>query len=141
MNFLKLIRLPNLLIIALAQYLVRFAIIIPILEAYNLTSAVSEINFFLVVLSTVLIAAGGYIINDYHDLQIDLINKPSKVIISKKVSKKASINLYGIVSLSGVAIGVYLSFFQNIFLLWQINILSAVLLLIYSSYLKKITFK
>ncbi|MEP7170886.1 MAG: UbiA family prenyltransferase, partial [Bacteroidota bacterium] len=138
MNFLKLIRLPNLFIIALAQYLIRYTIIIPILATYNLASSVSEINFFLVVLSTVLIAAGGYIINDYYDLQIDLINKPEKIIVSKQVTKKQSVNFYALLSLTGIAIGVYLSFFQNIFLLWQINILSAVLLLVYSSFLKKI---
>jgi 4-hydroxybenzoate polyprenyltransferase len=121
MIFLKLVRLPNLLIIACTQYLIRYTIIIPILAAYNLTTAVSEINFFLLVLSTVLIAAGGYVINDYHDRQIDMINKPSKVIIGKQISKKQS----------------YLSFFQNIFLLWQINLISVALLWLYSSMLKK----
>src|SRR3954469_11447769 len=124
MKFLKLIRFPNLLIIAVTQYLVRYTIILPILAAYNLTSAVSDINFFLIVVSTVLIAAGGYIINDYHDLQIDLINKPAKVIVDKFISKKTCFNLYAGLSLSGIAIGIYLSFFQGIFLFWQINILS-----------------
>ncbi|HKR06686.1 MAG TPA: geranylgeranylglycerol-phosphate geranylgeranyltransferase [Bacteroidia bacterium] len=138
MNFLKLIRLPNLVIIALTQYLIRHTIIIPILAAYNLTSTVSEINFFLLVLSTVLIAAGGYVINDYYDLQIDLINKPSKVVIGKLVPKKQSMNFYVVLTLTGIAIGIYLSFFQNIFLLWQINILSVALLLLYSSVFKKV---
>jgi 4-hydroxybenzoate polyprenyltransferase len=138
MKFLKLIRFPNLLIIAVTQYLVRYTIILPILAAYNLTSAVSDINFFFIVVSTVLIAAGGYIINDYHDLQIDLINKPGKVIVDKFISKKTCFNLYAGLSLSGIAIGIYLSFFQGIFLFWQINILSFALLLIYSTTLKKV---
>ena len=137
MKFLELIRFTNLLIIALTQYLIRYTIILPILATYNLTSTVSEINFFLVVLSTVLIAAGGYIINDYHDLQIDLINKSEKVIVDKFISKKKCFNLYAGLSLSGIAIGVYLSFSQNIFLFWQISVFSFALLLVYSTTLKK----
>lgn len=138
MNFLKLIRLPNLLIIALTQYLIRFTIIIPILQVYNLTSSLSEINFFLLVLSTVLIAAGGYVINDYHDQQIDMINKPEKVIIGKLISKKQGINFHTILSLAGIAIGIYLSFIQNIAFLWQIDMLCVAFLWAYSSQLKKI---
>lgn len=138
MSFLRLIRLPNLFLIILTQYLIRYTIVIPILTAFGQASEVSETNFFLVVLSTVLIAAGGYIINDYYDLQIDRINKPEKVIIGNRVSKKQSINMYAATSLAGIAIGAYLSFFQDIFLLWQINFLSASLLLLYSSLFKKI---
>jgi 4-hydroxybenzoate polyprenyltransferase len=138
MNYLKLIRLPNLLIIALTQYLIRYTIIIPILTVYGLTSSLSEINFFLIVLSTILIAAGGYIINDYHDQQIDLINKPERVIIGKTVSKKQGIIFYAALSATGIAIGIYLSFVHNVPLIWQINFISAALLWLYSSMLKKI---
>ncbi|MEO5570011.1 MAG: geranylgeranylglycerol-phosphate geranylgeranyltransferase [Bacteroidia bacterium] len=138
MNFLRLIRLPNLLIIALTQYLVRYTIVLPILTAYHLISSVSEINFFLLVFSTVLIAAGGYLINDYHDYHIDLINKPSKVIIGKQFNNRQCMYSYTVLSVTGILIGVYLSFFQNIFLLWQIDILCVVLLFLYSSVLKKI---
>jgi 4-hydroxybenzoate polyprenyltransferase len=138
MNYLKLIRLPNLLIIALTQYLIRYTIIIPILTVYGLTSSLSEINLFLIVLSTILIAAGGYVINDYHDQQIDLINKPERVIIGKTVSKKQGVIFYAALSATGIAIGIYLSFVHNVPLIWQINFISAALLWLYSSMLKKI---
>ena len=56
-DFFRLIRFKNLLIIALSQYLVRYALIIPMTDSRSL----SDLQFFYLVLSTLFIAAAGYI--------------------------------------------------------------------------------
>ena len=67
LDFFSLIRIQNLLIIALTQYLIRYTLIISSTSAFSLT----DVQFLLLVLSTVFIAAGGNIINDYFDTKVD----------------------------------------------------------------------
>jgi 4-hydroxybenzoate polyprenyltransferase len=57
----------------------------------------------LLVLSTVLIAAGGYVINNILDQKTDAINKPNNVIIEKYSETNAY--LYMALTVVGVAIG------------------------------------
>ncbi len=66
----------------------RYCIIKPIFTAANITENIHGIYFWLVVLSYVFIAAAGYIINDYFDLNIDQINKPNKVIVATIISRR-----------------------------------------------------
>ena len=75
--FLKLIRLPNLLIIAFTQYMIRLCLVEPSLDLSNMYIQMSDLEFALLVLATVFVAAGGYVINDYFDVRIDRINKPN----------------------------------------------------------------
>lgn len=98
MYFLKLIRLPNLLMMVLTQFLVRYCIIIPAFQTeYNITGEfpdhLSKFDFSLLVLSTILIAAAGYIINDIFDITADEINKPESVVIGKKITEKSALSL------------------------------------------------
>ncbi len=69
---LKLMRWRNLLIIAWVQYLIRFAII----ESLNLPHVLNHAYFFLGVLCSFALAAGGYIINDLYVLEVDAFNRP-----------------------------------------------------------------
>ena len=62
--FFRLIRFPNLLILTLAMYLMRLMLVEPLLIMSHHAPIINSLNFFLLVLSTVIIAAGGYIIND-----------------------------------------------------------------------------
>ena len=151
MNFLKLVRFQNLLIIVLIQCLIQYVFIdhmyavinnyqtddnIPYLLSHNL----SHINFALLVFSTLLIASAGYIINDIYDLDSDLINKPERVTINKGISENSAFNLYMILTFIGILVGLYLS--------WQVQKNSfAILFLIissslyfYSTTLKQIAF-
>ncbi len=81
--FFRLIRWPNLLFIALTQSLFRYCILpFVYLEGHPGYESIklSEGLFFLLVTASVCIAAAGYIINDYFDVNIDQVNKSSKVI-------------------------------------------------------------
>lgn len=138
MKFLRLIRFPNLLMIALTQYLVMYTIITPILSDYHTGSSLSSVNFLILVLSTVCIAAGGYVINDFNDLSIDTINKPEKIKYNVEWYNKWCFSAYALFTIAGIAGGCYLTFFQDIKLALTIHILSAGLLWFYTPYLKKI---
>lgn len=110
---LKLFRWQNLLMVALTQYLFRYCIIQAVFNSAGKTLALSHLEFFLLVLATVLISAAGYAINDYFDLRIDRINKPDRIIIGRLIARRSAILSHWILSTLGVVIGVYLS--------WQVK--------------------
>jgi 4-hydroxybenzoate polyprenyltransferase len=92
MSWLRLIRWSNLLIILLTQLLVWGCVLVP-LQQYGDGTAflLTPLNFSLLCLSTILIAAAGYIINDYFDIRIDAINKPDKVILERQIPRRLAI--------------------------------------------------
>lgn len=115
-KYLKLIRLPNLLMVPFTMYLLRYGIIEPLLTyGYSphfdetLTLQFSNSLFFILVAINVLLGAAGYVINDYFDRKIDSINRPHKVIIGNTVHRRFAIILH--FTLNGVAVllGTYLS--------------------------------
>jgi len=121
---LQLTRFWNLTIIGLGQY---FAVIFFIDR-----NALFDIRLFLLSASTIMIAAAGYIINDYYDVKIDLINKPDRVVIGKSITRRFAIFFHTVLSAVGVGIGLLLG--------WKvgaINFFSATLLWWYSNNLKR----
>src|SRR3954471_20670119 len=120
-SFLKLIRFPNLLIIAFTQYAMRWGVIYPMIETVNrylfsvypqkitnphiIALQMTQFQFFLLVLSTVMIAAAGYIINDYFDTRIDRINKPADVIIDRHIKRRVAMGAHLVINFLGIGIG------------------------------------
>nr|WP_315179228.1 geranylgeranylglycerol-phosphate geranylgeranyltransferase [uncultured Flavobacterium sp.] len=105
MKFLKLIRYQNLLMLAFMQLIFRYVFF----KFQNIPLALADWQYGLLVLSTILIAAGGYVINNIFDQNTDTINKPSNVIVGKTISETNAYNLYIGLTVTGVAIGFYLS--------------------------------
>lgn len=130
---LKLIRWPNLLMIIFIQYLIRFSFT----EAMSLPHALDHWYFALGSLISVLLAAGGYVINDLYDLQTDALNKPDRITIGKKISEDFAWYFYfGSVILASA--GTYvLATKVEIDSLWMITPLAASLLYLYAYDLKK----
>ena len=110
------------------------------LSKSNPTLAINTIHFWLLCISTVLIAAGGNIINDYYDLKADQINKPSKVILSKNISKELGLKIYIALNFLALSLGLYLSFIFDTFWFACVHTFCILLLWFYSYYLKKILF-
>ncbi len=137
--FLKLIRIQNLLIIAFTQYVVRWCLIFPILKAQSsyYTLQLSEIQFFLLVLSTVLVAASGYIINDYFDVRIDKVNKPERLLIDKGVKRRVAMGAHHILNILAILIAIYVSFSIGVTKLAFIHFICASGLWFYSTTFKK----
>jgi 4-hydroxybenzoate polyprenyltransferase len=98
--FFKMIRLPNLIYIALTQALFQFCIYYPLYRGQ--IPATDTRSFILLVLSSVFIAAAGYIINDYFDINIDEVNKPQRMVVDKLISRRWAIAWHFILSTTGV---------------------------------------
>lgn len=107
--FLKLIRIWNLLFIALFQFLLRYCIILPVLEKNNIMPMLSTTNFIILVLSTITLAASGNVINDYFDIKADKINKPTKVIVDKHIERRTVVLIHVILTLFGIISGLFIS--------------------------------
>lgn len=132
----RLIRLPNLGMVVLTMYLMRWSLLIPILDLMGFKVQMTELNFFLLVLSTVLIAAAGNIINDYHDVSADRLNKPDKVVIDRLVGRRTGITLHFILSSLGVLLGVFLSVYHRLYWLIPVFLLAPVIIWFYSTSFK-----
>ena len=138
MNILRLIRFTNLFIVALTQYLLQYLILKPALAKVGLSPFLPDFPFFLLVLSTVLIAAGGYIINDIEDIDIDKLNKPlKKQIVGRIYPLSISWFFYAFLSILGFFISLYLAFYIHDFVQLIIYPLAVGLLWAYSKWLKK----
>ncbi|WP_309641631.1 geranylgeranylglycerol-phosphate geranylgeranyltransferase [Flavobacterium sp.] len=105
LSFFKLIRYHNLLMLAFMQLLFRYAF----LKWQDVPLSLADWQYLLLVLSTVLIAAGGYVINDIFDQDTDSENKPNRMIVGNKISEAAAYNIYVALNITGVGIGFYLS--------------------------------
>lgn len=128
-DLLKLMRPTNLLIIAATMLLMRYGVIGGHLER-GLNQLVAEVgaverselilppdfgpqmplvHFILLILSTVLIAAGGNVINDYFDTRIDRINKPGEVIVGRTVKRRVAMTAHAVLSGIGLLLGAYVA--------------------------------
>ncbi len=134
MQLLNLIRWKNLLLIAFVQLLVKYALF----PAFEVETSLSTVGFIVLLLSTLCIAAGGYIINDIYDIETDTVNKPDKVIVGKSISEKTANNLYLSFTFVGVVLGFYLSQSIGKSTFFGLFVITAALLYVYSSYLKQI---
>jgi len=132
-NYLQLIRWPNLLMIVLLQYLLRYSLISPILEYEGMGILLSGFEFFVLVISCVFIAAGGYVINDVEDIEIDIINKPEKQIVGKSISKEKAVNYYTILTFLGVLGGFFLSYVKGYAYIGIIHLITAGMLYFYAT--------
>jgi 4-hydroxybenzoate polyprenyltransferase len=141
--FLKLIRFENLIIIALTQYLIRYCVIDSLLylrtEFYiqKLFLQVSNLTFNLLVLSTVLIAAAGYIINDYFDVKTDRINHPETLVIDRFIKRRWAMIFHIAFNIIGICLGIYVAHDVGNLQLSLIHLISAGLLWHYSTTFKK----
>ena len=109
--FFRLIRWPNLVFIVLTQVLFYYCILLPSFNGRYVSyeNALRSVWFYLLSLSSVLIAAAGYIINDYFDLNIDRVNKPDRLVVDKIIRRRWTILWHWILSGLGVLIGAYVS--------------------------------
>ena len=136
-NYLQLIRLPNLVFLALIQFLMWQVVLMPILQTFGFDISEDYTNIILLITATVLIAAGGYVLNDYFDVKIDAVNKPSKQVIGKTVSRRSAMLFYQLLTIIGVVSGLILSYLTRSFTLAFIFVVIPGLLWFYSSNYKR----
>jgi len=134
LKILNLIRYKNLIMIALVQLLIKYALF----PAFAVDITLNAIGFMVLVLATVFIAAGGYVINDIYDMETDAVNKPNKVIVGKSITEKTANYLYILFTVIGVGLGFYLSNSIGKPPFFIVFIAVSGLLYIYATYLKQI---
>lgn len=139
MNYLNLIRYKNLLFIAGLQWLMYYCIIIPLLKTFALdpSFALGNVNFLLLMGSTLFLAASGYVINDYFDTRIDAINRPDKMIVGVSVSKEMASRLHQILTAVGLLLGFWVAYQSRSMALALIIALVPGLLWFYSASYKR----
>ena len=105
MKYLKLIRYQNLLMLAFMQLVFRYLFLA---QSY-VDLALTDFNYILLVIATVCIAAGGYVINNIMDQDTDEIAKPQNRVVGVSISETMAYNWYIGLTIVGVGIGFYLS--------------------------------
>lgn len=131
--FLKLIRVENLFIIAVTQVCIKYLVFGPVNAYSDFTPALFSVSL----LSTLLIAAAGYIINDYFDVKTDRINRPETVVVDVSIKRRWAMILHILFSATGLLLGIFLALKCHNLKLVMFQILSIILLWFYSTHFKK----
>ncbi len=146
--FLNLVRWPNLLIVALTMIMMRYAIIAPVISKINvelingtggqvpLVLQFPWYDFLILVVATLLITAGGYVINDYFDIKTELINK-GEVIVGTKIPRRKAMMWHNILNIAGVSAGFYISWKAGYFWMGMLFLIVSGLLYFYSASYKR----
>lgn len=99
-NILQLVRWSNLFFLGALIYVMEKWVVVPILDDVAFGEQLPWYILLLIAAATILIAAGGYVINDYFDIKIDRINRPDQLIVTQYISKENAMRLS--IGLSGV---------------------------------------
>jgi len=100
-----LVRWPNLAIMLLSLVLVR----VLLLPGQPLGGGLLAPRFGLLVLAALLVAAAGYIINDYYDVKIDAINRPARLVVGRLLRRRHAMLAHVVLSGVGVVLAAALS--------------------------------
>jgi 4-hydroxybenzoate polyprenyltransferase len=98
---LRLIRFPNLVVVALTQWLVATHILGLAFQQAGLSATLNAYELGLLMAATVSLTAAGYAYNDLLDFPIDIINRPERVVIGKQISTSTVYWIIAVLSLTG----------------------------------------
>ncbi len=135
--FLKAVRSPNLFIIALLMYALRWLVLKPLLALHELDLQINETDFALLVLSVILVAAAANIINDYFDLKIDRYNKPDKILIGRYVKRRIAMVSHLIMNGIALALAAYVAYKSGVIELALVHVIWIASLWFYSTDFKR----
>lgn len=127
---LKIIRPVNLLIVAFAQLMTAYFLVE---TTRNGSSVLLDPNLYLLILTTLILAASGYMINDYYDVKIDYVNKPQEVIVGKNLKRRSVMFFHTILNITGIGLGMFIDLKVGF-----VNFIAAFLLWLYSNSLKRL---
>lgn len=101
----QLVRGGNLVFIGILLWVMEKWVAVPVLDNWLFGEQLPWWLLVLLIAGTVLIAAGGYVVNDYFDVKIDRINRPDKLIVTQSVSREFALRLSGVLTGLGVVCG------------------------------------
>ena len=137
-DILRLVRWSNLLFLVALLCIMEKWVAVPILDRAAFGEQLPWYILVLLILATVLIAAGGYVINDYFDVKIDRINRPEDLIVTRSVCKPEAMRLSVWLSASGAFCGVLMAVLLRSFTIGTVFVLIPGLLWFYSSSYKRL---
>jgi len=128
-GILKISRVSNLVIIGFTQFLTAVFLIG---DPANWKAFIFDLGLALTIISTLFISSAGYIINDYYDLKIDLINRPDKVVVGTNLKRRAAMFYHVLFNFIGIFLGI-LAWWK----IGAIHVSTSFLLWLYSNSLKR----
>ncbi|MFA6949734.1 MAG: geranylgeranylglycerol-phosphate geranylgeranyltransferase [Lentimicrobiaceae bacterium] len=137
---LKLVRWPNLLMIVFIQLSLYYAIIYKLCKIAGVQNLLNNFDLLILVLTTVLISAAGYVINDYFDMRADRINRPESMILGRKLDHRTGIFMHWVLNGVALILGIYLAWRTGS---WKFGLLFPMIIMLlwlYSVKYKKTTF-
>lgn len=126
----------NLIIIAITMIALRYLILIPVLADSGIKVIISNIDFLVLVLGTMLIAGAGNMINDYFDIKPDRLNKHHHVIVGKHVKRRVAMVLHVVFSTLGFILSAYVAIKYSIPWMLLFQVIAITLLWLYSASFK-----
>jgi 4-hydroxybenzoate polyprenyltransferase len=121
LQFVRLTRPLNLIIIAFTMVLMRYFVLRPLVVVNGYELQLSFLNFLLLLLSTILIAAAGNVINDYFDQRTDRVNKPKDIIVGVHVKRRVAMLVHQLFNLIGLGLAFYVAWSIG---MWKLSIVS-----------------
>lgn len=135
--FFQLVRTLNLLFIAVTQLLFYYCVVKPVFQQANAILPLTLPLFLTLMMASVLIAAGGYIINDYFDRNIDQVNKPGKLVVEKIINRRWVIWWHMVLSVAGIILSAFVAWKTRAWWLAFVNVGCVIALWFYSTNFKR----
>lgn len=137
-TFFELIRWKNILFMGCILLLMQYAIVVPTLQIYDMgAQCLNPWQVVLMIAGLLLISGGGYAINDYFDVKIDAINKPTTRIVGRLTDRHQAMIIHQITTIIGVVCGIALAIWLKSFTIGLIYIFIPGLLWFYSASYKR----
>lgn len=138
-HYFRLVRPINLAVLTLTMLLFRYCIIdVEIYEFFDFKPYMSDVSFFILLFTTVVVAAGGYVINDIYDVDTDQINRPDKMIIDTQIESADAFKFYTVLSVLGIIGSIALMITTREIKVSMLPIFVLVVLYLYASTIKRL---
>ena len=135
--YLRLLRIGNLAFVAILLFVMEKWLATPLLQLSQFSEQMPWWVLLLLILSIVLIAAGGYVINDYFDVKIDRINRPDDLVVTHHITRDGAMYLFYALTIIGVLLGLVVAWWSRSWTFAMILIVVPGLLWFYSASYKR----
>lgn len=135
--YLQLLRIGNLAFLAILLFVMEKWVATPLLAVAQFSEQMPWWVLTLLIMSILLISAGGYVINDYFDIKIDRINRPDDIIVTRHLSRDVAMHIFQVLTIVGVIIGLFVAWWAHSWTLGMIYIVVPGLLWFYSASYKR----
>ncbi|MCQ2342861.1 MAG: geranylgeranylglycerol-phosphate geranylgeranyltransferase [Paludibacteraceae bacterium] len=135
--YLRLVRWMNLIMLGILMWAMQHWVAIPVIRHCMFDALLPWWIELMLTVATIMIAAGGYVINDYFDIKIDRINKPEQLIVTNLISKEQTVRLHQVLTIVGVALGLVVAWLCRSWTVGLIMLIVPGLLWFYSSSYKR----